>query len=91
MVYFLGRRVGDLLYFCSPKRRAIAYANLKAALGKDLAHPQLCRTIRRFYQSFGQNILEVLTIPIVDLEYVRKYVTIEGLENVQEAFSRGRA
>lgn len=90
MVYFLGRRVGDLLYFCSPKRRAIAYANLKAALGKDLAHPQLCRTIRRFYQSFGQNILEVLTIPIVDLEYVRKYVTIEGLENVQEAFSRGK-
>jgi KDO2-lipid IV(A) lauroyltransferase len=40
--------------------------------------------------SFGQNLVEILLIPLIDRKYLDKYVSFEGLENIAAGFSRGK-
>lgn len=87
---FLGRRLGDLFYLLDVKHRSIAYSNLKVAFGRVLSLQALCALTRRFYQTYGQNFLEIFFIPRINPEYIKKYVTIEGLDYVREALSHGK-
>jgi len=87
---FLGRRLGDLLYYFDAKHKALAYANIKTALGSKLSPTQLNNITHKFYQAFGQNLIEIFFIPIVNKKYMDKYVTSEGLEFIYEAFKKGK-
>ncbi len=88
--FFLGRRLGDCFYYFDLKHKARAYANIKAAMGGSLSPFVLSKLTREFYQSFGQSIIEVFLIPLVDKKYMDKYIEIEGEENVWEAFKNGK-
>lgn len=87
---FLGRGLGDLLYYFDLKHKAIAYANIKTALSDKLSPLELSRLTRESYRAFGQNFLEVFFIPIVNKEYLNKYVAIEGADYIQEGFKKGK-
>ncbi|PIP19909.1 MAG: hypothetical protein COT38_02650 [Candidatus Omnitrophica bacterium CG08_land_8_20_14_0_20_41_16] len=88
--FFLGRRLGDCLYYFDLKHKARAYVNIKAAMGGSLSPLVLSKLTREFYQSFGQSIIEVFLIPLVDKKYMDKYIEIEGEENVWEAFKNSK-
>lgn len=87
---FLGRRLGDCFYYLDLKHKARAYANIKFALGSKLSCLELSRLTRSFYQSFGQSIIEVFLIPLVDRNYMDKHINIEGAEHILEALKRGK-
>lgn len=87
---FIGRRLGELFYCLDLRHKAIAYANIKTALGKELSPEGLNRLTLDFYRAFGQNLIEIFFIPLVDKEYLKKYIEIEGLEHIKEGFSRGK-
>jgi KDO2-lipid IV(A) lauroyltransferase len=87
---FLGRVLGDLFYVLDLRHRAIAYANIKTALGDKLSPRQIRKLTRKFYRSFGQNFVEIFLIPLIDKRYIEKYVSIDGLEHLQPAFKRGK-
>ncbi|MBN2831232.1 MAG: mitochondrial fission ELM1 family protein [Candidatus Omnitrophica bacterium] len=88
--FFLGRRLGDILYYFDFKHKAIAYANIKKVFGTKLPLCALSSLTREFYQSFGQSLIEVFLIPVIDRSYINKYVTIEGKERVFEALKKGK-
>jgi Kdo2-lipid IVA lauroyltransferase/acyltransferase len=88
--FWLGRRLGELVYVFDIKHRSVAYANLKTAFGDKLPPARISSLALRYYRSFGQNIIEIFLIPVIGKEYAHKYVTIEGLQNVQDAFKRGK-
>ncbi|MDD5155238.1 MAG: ELM1/GtrOC1 family putative glycosyltransferase [Candidatus Omnitrophica bacterium] len=87
---FLGRLAGELLYVLDCKHRARAYANIKTALGKSLSPAELKSLAKGFYRNFGQNLIEILLLPVIDKKYLDKYINIEGLDFVKEAFGRGK-
>lgn len=87
---FLGRRAGDLLYYCDLKHKAIVYANIKTALGRELSRRQIKDITRKFYRSFVQNLFEIFYIPLADKEYFKKYVSLEGVDNIAKGFKRGK-
>jgi len=87
---FLGKRLGDLFYYLDAKHKAIAYSNIKAALGRQIPPSGLSRITRKFYQDFGQTLMEVFIFPLVDKKYLDKYITIEGLDNIANGFKRGK-
>ncbi|MDD4954331.1 MAG: hypothetical protein PHG40_05455, partial [Candidatus Omnitrophica bacterium] len=89
-VLFLGRRFGDFFYYFDYKHKTLAYSNIKKALGDTLTPPQLNRLTREFYQTLGQNLVEIFFIPLVNKEYMRKYVRVEGQENIWSAFKKGK-
>ena len=89
-VMFLGKRIGDLLYCFDFKHKAVAYGNIKTALGAELSPAQLSGLTRRFYQTFGENIMEILLTPLINKDYINKYITIEGSDYIQQGFKKGK-
>ena len=88
--FWIGARLGEIVFVFDVKHRAIAYANLKTAFGDRMPPGQIRQRTLEFYRSFGQNIIEIFLIPVIDEKYALRYVTIEGLENVKAAFQKGR-
>lgn len=88
--FFLGRRLGDLFYVLDFKHKAIVYANLKKALAKKLSPIQIRRLTRGFYQNLCQSIVEIFLIPLIDQEYIKKYISIESIHYIEDAFKRGK-
>ncbi|MBI4982582.1 MAG: mitochondrial fission ELM1 family protein [Candidatus Omnitrophica bacterium] len=87
---FLGRRLGDILFYFDAKHKALSYSNIKTALGSDYPPSGINRITRKFYQSFGMNLIEIFLIPLVDKNYINKYVNIDGFNNLTEAFKKGK-
>ena len=85
-----GRTVGSLVYCFDLKHRAIAHANMKSAFGHRASPQQLASMTRRFYRTFGENLMEIFFIPLVNKDYLKEYIEIVGRENVDAAFKRGK-
>jgi Kdo2-lipid IVA lauroyltransferase/acyltransferase len=88
--FFIGRALGDLVYLVDLKHRAMAYANIKTALGSQLSPARIRGTVRKFYRAFGQNFIEMFYIPKFDKKYLEDHVSIEGYDHVLEAFRKGK-
>lgn len=87
---FLGARLGELLYYFDLKHKAIVYANIKTALAAKIPPVKISNLTKEFYRSFGQNLIEIFFIPLINKEYINKYINIEGLEYITEGFRRGK-
>lgn len=87
---FLGKCLGECVYYLDAKHRRIACANVKAAFQGKLRARQIRGIVKDFYGTLGQNLIEIFLIPEIDRDYINKYITIEGLENIREGFKRGR-
>jgi KDO2-lipid IV(A) lauroyltransferase len=87
---FVGRFIGELLYALDLKHRARAYANIRVVLGKRLAPSRLKSLTKEFYQTFGQSLIEIFLLPVIDKKYLDKYISIEGLKFIEEAFRQGK-
>ncbi|RJP29696.1 MAG: hypothetical protein C4533_01540 [Candidatus Omnitrophota bacterium] len=89
-VYFLGRRLGEAIYLLDFKHRAIAYSNMKRVLGSAQPAWRLKKTLKGFYRSFGQSIMDLFLIPSINEKYINKYISIDGRQNLDEAFKKGK-
>jgi len=87
---FLGRRLGDLIYFFDRRHRAVAYAHIRKVFAGKLDYASSARITRKAYQAFGQNIVEIAFIPRINKQYLEKYIHIENKEHIQAAFKRGK-
>ena len=86
----LGSKLGELMYYFGYKHRAVTYANIKTALGAKLSPGELKRITKRFYRVYGQNILEIFLIPLVDENYINKYIEVEGIKYIRQGFEKGK-
>ncbi len=85
-----GRRIGDLLFFFDVRHKARVFAQINRACGDGRSPRQIDGLTRRFYRHFGQSIVEMLFLPAITTAYIRRYISFEGMEHVQEAFRRGK-
>jgi KDO2-lipid IV(A) lauroyltransferase len=90
LALFLGRMIGELLYAFDLKHKARAYANIRVALGDKLSPSGLKALTKEFYRTFGQSLIEIFLLPVIDKKYLDKYISIEGLSFIQEAFKEGK-
>ena len=89
MSFFLARRLGDLLYYFDLKHKSLVYSHIKKALGESLSPSEISAITRKFYQGLGQDLIEIFLIPLVNKEYMKKYVEFTGLEHIEAAFKKG--
>jgi len=87
---FLGRRLGDLIYFFDGRHRAVAYANIRKTVADRTDYASSVRITRKSYQSFGQNLVEISFIPRINQQYLKKYIHIENRDYATQAFKRGK-
>ena len=87
---FLGKRLGDLIYLFDLRHRAIAYAHIRKALITQGTCGQIRKIVRKAYQAFGQNLIEISFIPRINKSYLEKYISIENKDYIETAFKRGK-
>ena len=87
---WLGRRIGDAVFFFNKERRVIAYANLKSAFAAEKTPGELKGITKRVYRNMVQTFVEVLNLTKVNRKYVDKYVEVVNMERIRNAAKSGR-
>ena len=88
---WIARRFGSFIYYVMGRRKAVAYANLRAAFRGRYSPAQASRIIKRIYQNLAQSYIELLKFPQLDGRYVNKYIKIEGQEKIKQALKDEQA
>ncbi len=86
----VGRRVGDLLWWLLPRRRAMTLENLRRSLGSELSPAELRRLGRRSFQHLGMNLIEGCRYFLRPTDVMLSRVRVEGAEHLRAAAARGR-
>jgi KDO2-lipid IV(A) lauroyltransferase len=83
-----GSGVGDLLFWCVPRYRAVARRNLAAALGWEA--PRVEAVARQVFRNIGKTLVEFLRMPIMSPAEIRQLCELEGFEHVRAGLAAGR-
>jgi KDO2-lipid IV(A) lauroyltransferase len=86
------RRVGMILgsayYWGGSRRRALAIANIRSAIGCSEA--QAARIARRSAQNWGMTTCEFLRQPAATPQEIHDYAQFDGIEHLHEALKKGK-
>ncbi|MBM7622935.1 lysophospholipid acyltransferase family protein [Sporohalobacter salinus] len=83
IVYWIGKRFGDLVYFILPERRKVARKNLKLALNVNDSKAR--RLARANFRHLGMVLIEFLRLDQLNKDNIDEVIEIEGLEYLQQA------
>ena len=82
---WLGRRLGVLAYYLSGRRRAVTYANLKAAFCAEKTPREIKRISRNVYRHAAQTFVEIISMTKFDKKYIDRFVDVRNMERVEKA------
>jgi KDO2-lipid IV(A) lauroyltransferase len=86
----IGNLLGDAGYRLDRRHREITLSNIALALGRELDRPGQVSLARAVYRNLGQIIFEVGWSLTAELESLYDHITMEGTENYQAAFKKGK-
>jgi KDO2-lipid IV(A) lauroyltransferase len=89
-VLALGRTLGRTIFRLDKKHRDIALKNLETALGREKSEPQREEIAGRAFRYFGAAFCDLIHLSGRDPEYVRRQLTIEGMEHFRTALEKGK-
>ncbi|MDD5668765.1 MAG: ELM1/GtrOC1 family putative glycosyltransferase [Candidatus Omnitrophica bacterium] len=87
--YWVGRMVGGFFYFFDGRHRARVFAHLTIAVGNTYSPSEIKCFTKKFFRAYGQNAVDLFLIPRITPEYIKRFVTIEGMEYIHQAFKKG--
>ncbi len=86
--YWVAVRFADLCYPLSRKSRRLLKDNLRIALRADEA--RIDRYARCTFRNFGKYLVDFFRFSRVDANFIRKYVKVEGRENLDRALAQNK-
>ncbi len=83
--------LADIHYFLYRKERHAIIENLKLVLNKDLSENDELKIIARdVFRNFAKYLVDFFRFSKIDLSYIKKFVILKGLSNIDEAISLGK-
>ncbi|MDP2921595.1 MAG: ELM1/GtrOC1 family putative glycosyltransferase [Candidatus Omnitrophota bacterium] len=86
---WMGRRMGDIAYCANLKRRAIAYANLKAAF-PEKTFKELKAINKAHFENLGMSMIELLKLPVMRSSYLKRHVKLENADRIKSSLEKGK-
>ena len=86
----IGRAIGWVMYYFDIRHRSIVYSNLKIAFARDKTPGELKEITKSLFKNFGQNVIEIFLLPLINSKNFEKFLKVEGKEHVGEALKGGR-
>jgi len=86
----LARIFGTAGYYCLPKKRRVAYGNIKTAFGGKRSPEEINRIVKRTFQGLACSFVEFLWLPKIKRLGSDRFVTQHGMENIHAAVGRGK-
>lgn len=84
--YWLGKRLGDLVYAVFKDRRRIAIQNIRQAL--EVSESRAVELTKASFRHLGMVLVEFLSLPYLTKEDIGRMVKIEGVEYLKEVQER---
>jgi len=88
--YGLARLMGSASYHIYSKERKAIISNLKLIFPGDGDEKRMRRLARSVFVNFAKYLVDFFRFSRVDEAYIKKFVKIDGLKNVDEALSRNK-
>lgn len=88
--YWLANRLGELSYIFLAKRRRMTINNLTTAFKNQYNRKEIRRMAINTFRNFGKSMIEFISLSKINKNNVDNFVTINGLENLEEAKKRGK-
>jgi KDO2-lipid IV(A) lauroyltransferase len=85
-----GRILGRVYFLLGRKMRKMVLSNMRTAFGDEKTEEEILDIASAFYGNMGLFIMEFSRLPRLDRSYVDRFITFEGLENLDRALERGR-
>lgn len=82
--------LGALVFNILPRYRNLTIDNLRAAFGSEKSEAELRDIAKRVFQNLGKNAVELVNLPRLSKEDVRKYVRIANRERLDAAYAKGK-
>ncbi len=87
---WIGRGIGTVGYYYDVRHRSMAYANLKIAFARTKSPQEIKEITKSLFKNYGQNLIELLRLPLLTRENYSDFIHLEGKEHVDEAIKLGK-
>src|SRR5215470_6253741 len=88
LAYWLGARLGDLLYLVLAERRRVTLTNLALAFGTDKTPAERRRLARTTFRNLGQHLVDFSHLSQLTPSTFTAMCDVEGLEHVEALLQR---
>lgn len=88
--YRVAVALADIHCFLGFRERMAVTENLKIALAKPLQDDDLNRCVKETFRNFAKYLVDFFRFSKMDTAYVKKFIKLEGLTNLEEAAKRGK-
>ena len=90
LAYWLGARLGDLLYLVLARRRRITLDNLTIAFGTDKTAEERTQIAHATFRHLGHHLVDFSHVRRLTRQRFTTMCHVEGLEHVETLLQRGR-
>lgn len=87
--YGVACSVADLWYFASYADRRAVRSNLRRITGIE-NQKELNRLTRQVFRNFAKYLVDFFRFQKIDDGYIKRFVRVEGIDNLNEALSKGK-
>lgn len=88
--YVIATLVGDFIYFMSPRIRRSIASNIKHVLGANSDDATIRPIVRGVLRNASKNYLDLIRIPRMKPEEIKRVVTPHGVHHLVDALDRGK-
>ncbi len=88
VVYFLGEKIGIAYAMSQDKEKNAVRENLCQILGREIAQKELETMTPQVYINFARYLIDFLRVPKVNHSFIDRYVSFEGIEEVDRALEK---
>ena len=86
----LGAGLGSLAHLLAGSRKNICRDNLTQSLGSDLSDTEIKEITRRVFRNIGRTMVEFSRFGVTSKDRIKEIVIGDGIDNIEEAFNKGR-
>jgi KDO2-lipid IV(A) lauroyltransferase len=88
--YAIAAMLADIYCTLSPKDRRTVAANLEVVLGGNRREGDADRISREVFRNFAKYLAEFFRFSKIDTAYIKRRITIKGMENIDKARALGK-
>ncbi|MBN2099921.1 MAG: hypothetical protein JW753_10045 [Dehalococcoidia bacterium] len=88
--YLIATLVGDIIYLVSPRIRGSIASNIKHVLGAESDDAAIRPLVRGVLRNASKNYLDLISIPRMKPEEIKRQVTPHGVHHLVAALARGK-
>lgn len=87
--YWIACSIADIWYLGSSVDRHSVIANLERVTGTS-DRKKLKKMAREVFRNFGKYLADFFRFSKIDLDYIKRFVKVEGIENLDNAMAQGK-